>query len=225
MGGSIVMVPVLHAMGHGFGLARATGLMVSLAGLGPGTVANILHKRVDFSLCAVMAVTSLAAAPAGAVLGSTVSDKVLDWVLTGYLVSVVVWMALFFPKNPTREPVRSRAVLGGIGMLSGLIAGFLGIGGGGVIIPMMVILGYDLKRVVAINAFVVSCSCMAGLTTFAMRGALYPEMSLPLAAISLVGGWTGIKIMERKLSQGAVRYCSMTIIVLLTLRQIFSMLF
>ena len=54
------------------------------------------------------------------------------------------------------------AVLLGLGLLSGIFAGFFGIGGGTLIVPAMMLLGLDIKTAIGISVMQMMFSSLWG---------------------------------------------------------------
>ena len=59
-----------------------------------------------------------------------------------------------------------------IGAFAGLLSGLLGIGGGGIISPLMLMIGINPKKTTAITAFVVPFSSLSGFLTYWIMGSV-----------------------------------------------------
>lgn len=224
MGGSLPVVTLLTAKGISFETARGIGLLVNVAGLAGGTVSNIIRRQVDFSICTVMAAVSLIAAPIGSHYGTGIPEGVLNSILAFYLVCVLVLVSFRTRNEGKREevlPKRSLLALSGLGLFSGLFAGVLGIGGGSVTIPAMVMMGYGLKKVAVINTFLVCCSSLTGLAPVVLHGDLSGSTAVPVAALAFIGGFAGARVMQRRLSKTAVRYGTLIMLAALALAKIY----
>lgn len=96
--------------------------------------------------------------------------------------------------------VPSRAVLAGLGVFAGFCSGFLGIGGGLVIVPgLMILLDYPIKRALGISVVsVVPVSVVAVITELVVRGGnIHWRTAMVLAAGSLLGSVFGGQILRR----------------------------
>ena len=88
--------------------------------------------------------------------------------------------------------------LGAIGLAGGLFSGLLGVGGGVVMVPLLVLLGGFGQR----NAHAVSLGAIipisaAGVLTFGAAGEVRPVEALALAAGSIVGAQAGARLLAR----------------------------
>lgn len=100
---------------------------------------------------------------------------------------------------------RRAAVLAGIGLLAGFLSGLFGVGGGAVIVPLLVMLGYDIKRASAVSLGAVLISSIAGVVSYASLGQVDWLLALCLAAGSVVGAQFGSRLLSW-LPSRAVQY-------------------
>lgn len=88
--------------------------------------------------------------------------------------------------------------LGAIGLAGGLFSGLLGVGGGVVMVPLLVLLGGFGQR----NAHAVSLGAIipisaAGVLTFGAAGEVRPVEALALALGSIIGAQAGARLLAR----------------------------
>ena len=60
----------------------------------------------------------------------------------------------------------SKLVLSFVGSFVGVIAGLLGIGGGNILIPLLIMLGFEPKKVATTVSFVVPFSALGSFATY-----------------------------------------------------------
>jgi uncharacterized protein len=92
------------------------------------------------------------------------------------------------------------ALLAGLGVFAGFCSGFLGIGGGLVIVPgLMILLDYPIKRALGISVVsIVPVSVVAVITELVVRGGnIHWRTAVVLAASSLLGSVFGGQILRR----------------------------
>ena len=80
------------------------------------------------------------------------------------------------------------------GLLIGFVAGLLGVGGGFLMVPMMIAMGYETKKAAATSAFVVIFSSFSG---FAGHVAEAKHLDWPLMLVTSVGVVVGAQIGAR----------------------------
>lgn len=84
-----------------------------------------------------------------------------------------------------------------VGLTAGFLSGLFGIGGGIVIVPLLVVLGYDIKKASAISLGAVLIISLAGVVSYASFG----EVDWLLAALLAVGSVTGAQLGSRILGR------------------------
>ena len=118
---------------------------------------------------------------------------------------------------------RPRAKLSLIGAVAGLMSGLLGIGGGSIISPLMLMLGFNPKKTAAITAFVVPFSAFSAFLTYWSMGAI----NWPILAIVSVGGIGGATMgtifMQKNLKPDVVKKILAVILILMAVKMIFRL--
>src|SRR5688572_1031049 len=144
-GGAILTVPVLvYLLDHGDKQAIAESAAIVCGIALSGAVHNAVRQHVRWQSVLFFAPPSMV----GAFIGSTLSHPVPGRVLMGVLAGVMLLAAWMMVRGPDVEhvqphPPRPRAAWKIMldGFLVGLLIGFIGIGGGFLIVPALVILG------------------------------------------------------------------------------------
>lgn len=92
------------------------------------------------------------------------------------------------------------------GALIGLASGFLGIGGGVFLGPLVLLLGWTGPReTAALSSATVLTLSAAGLAAHGMRGSIDLAIAAPMAVAVLAGGLAGAHIAESRLSAAAIK--------------------
>ena len=142
VGGGILIVPglvlVLHLdqrLAHGTSLAAM--IPISMASL----VTYALHGNVDWGVAAYLAVGAMAGAVLGTRLLHVVPERLLGFAFATVLVVTAVRLYLeTSPGTPHGLDVGTITALLVTGSVAGLLAGLLGVGGGLVLVPALVVL-------------------------------------------------------------------------------------
>ncbi len=150
VGGGILIVPGL-VLAAGMDQRRAHG--TSLAAVLPISIASMItyaaHGHVDWAVAAWLAVGGVAGAVIGTRLLTVLPQRTLGLLFaTVLLVSAVrLFVEVDAGGRATLSPLGAVALLA-IGLLTGILAGLLGVGGGIVMVPAMIIL-FGIPPVVA----------------------------------------------------------------------------
>jgi uncharacterized protein len=102
-----------------------------------------------------------------------------------------------WPMAETRSR-RSYWILGAIGLAGGLFSGLLGVGGGVVMVPLLVLwAGYGQRNAHAISLGAIIPISAAGVITFGAAGEIRVWEALALAAGSIAGAQYGASLLAR----------------------------
>ena len=151
VGGGTVIVPSL-ALLAGFGHRLAAG--TSLAAIVPTAMVGVISYAVHDAVAWIPALILAAAAVVGAQIGTWLLARIpvlaLRWAFIVFLGVVVV--GLFFV-IPSRDAAVELTVLSAVGLVAtglatGILSGLLGVGGGIIVVPAL-ILGFGASDLVA----------------------------------------------------------------------------
>lgn len=207
VGSAVALVPVLHWFGLPLLVAKSTGLLVNTVSMTGASVNNIRAKRLDFRLGIPIIISSFLLAPLGAWSSTYVPKSVVLVIFTLFLLFSGI-MLIFFRSGKYEQQFREdRPILAPalIGAVAGYLSGMLGVGGGGLIAPLMIMLGFNPKKVAVITAFVVPFSSLSGLVTYLAMGHADLLLMIPAAVAAYFGGALGTKVMHARFKPGTVK--------------------
>ena len=204
LGGAMVYNPLMLWFGYDFkSVVVPAGLLLN--GLTAASAAWVYYRRkmIDFSAGLPLVVTSAVGAPLGALLTQVVPTNLLLWL---FAVSVLLAGGRMILVSGSSEPISvrgspmQRAILGGsLGLGIGAIAGLLGIGGGFLIVPFLIWLGYPTKTAAATTAFTVVFSSATGFLGHLAVGHFDWLLMVPAAAAVILGSQLGARFMHARM--------------------------
>jgi hypothetical protein len=205
-GGSILAVPILvyvfRVEAHG-----AVALSLVLVG-STALAAALLHQRdarVDWRAGMLFAVCGAPMSLLGAAASKRLSGELL-LVLFGGLMLIVGAAMLRRREEGSRGARRQFAALAAAGALVGFLTGFLGVGGGFLIVPALVLfLGKPTRHAVGTSLVVIALNCAVALWGHRSALRMNWEVVLPATAAALGGTWSGVRISERMSAAGVRR--------------------
>lgn len=80
-------------------------------------------------------------------------------------------------------------------MCAGLLSGLLGVGGGIILIPLLVLIGFSQHEAHATSLAAICPIAIVGATTFALADEVEYGLAVALAAGSLIGAPVGARVM------------------------------
>ena len=220
-GSGIALIPILHFFGIDFNLAKAVGLFAGFSTTVTSTLLNIRRKVLDIRVTLPLALTLLVFAPIGAQLSRFVDPTLVKWLFALFLLFSASMMMFFKKEAKTRYD--RPWVLAALGTAVGLLAGLLGVGGGNMLLPLLILLGFEPKKVAVAVSFVVPYSAF---TTFLSYASFVPmEWSLlaACAAGAVAGATVGNHLLHIRLTQQQVKRVIAFILYLLAFRMIWGL--
>lgn len=223
-GGSALAVPMLV---YGLGLAPHRAVCVSMISVGGMATLRAIQKlrarEVEFRTGWIVAGAGLLGAPAGAWLGRMLPEKWLLIVFAGVVALAAFRMLLQSRYQSDRRPGPGQIVgslkreepssfgscpgpanlpaLSVIGLVTGFLAGLLGIGGGFVVIPALVLCcGLEIHLAIATSMFSIALISAAAMTAHWFAGQRPP---LDIIGLFTLGGLLGLApgcLLARRLS-------------------------
>lgn len=197
-GGSIVTLPVLVYVAHVEARA-AVGMSMAVVGA-TSLVAAWLHwRRGNFHTRAALlfGITGIIGAYLGSAFTRQVSSSRLMLVFAGLMFVVGAWM---FRSGFQRlapgvcRPLRCAAM----GLIVGLLTGFLGVGGGFLLVPAMVLLaGLDMKTAIGTSLAIIAVNSFSGLAGQLRYADLDWGLTAGFIALALAGMWAGLTLTRR----------------------------
>lgn len=217
VGAAAALIPTLHGLGVDLDAARPIGLLVNVASLMGATYVNLRSGRIKLKEWLPLIIASLLAAPAGAHLSQWVPEKTLLMLFAAFLVITGPIIFLGHGKGGGREVMPPWMQLLW-GSFSGLISGLLGVGSGGILIPILCLFGFQSKRIATVTALIVPFASFAGFLAYAQMGTIDLPLTLVCASMAIVGGIVGTRLMHERFSQTFVRRLLSVVILAMAVR-------
>ncbi len=163
-GGSIVTLPILVYVGR-IPPHEAVGMSLLIVGATSalGALLNLRQQHFDIRAALFFAASGTVGAFIGSKFTHLVSSRVL-LLCFGTLMLVIgarmLWRSELVSRNSSCKPLRCLA----IGLAVGLLTGFLGVGGGFVILPALVLFaGLEMRIAIGTSLAVIAVNSFAGL--------------------------------------------------------------
>lgn len=172
-----------------------------------------------FKLFYPFAITSV---PAAFIGGMIPLENSFYKILLG-IVLILAAMRLFgFFNSKEKESVKINIPIAmGIGFGIGLLSGMLGIGGGIILSPILLLLGWaTLKETAAISSLFIFVNSVAGLSGYFMEDKTFPTESFYLVPIAVFGGMLGAYYGSGYFSNKVLKYVLAIVILLASVKLI-----
>ncbi len=142
VGGGTIIVPLLLAAAR-FDVRKASGtsLAAIVATAVVGVVAYVAQGAVDWLAALLIVVGSVVGAQIGSYLLEKLPQRILRWGFAVFLVVVIVSLFVVVPSRDAQLQIDLWLGVGLVvlGLVTGTLAGLLGIGGGLVVVPALIL--------------------------------------------------------------------------------------
>jgi uncharacterized protein len=240
VGGGFIMVPIQFFLLTSLGVDPTTAIRIafgtSLAVILPTAISGALgHARrgvVLYRPMILMGISGLIAALIGGTLAAHTPGIYLKTIF-GILVLIAgIWMLSAKYPEISGEPKKGVLNYLIIGFITGILSGLLGVGGGVVLIPILVLLmGFSMIRAVGTSTAVIIFTSLGGIIAYTSNGFNAPGLPpfsigyiniiqfIILAIISVPMAQVGVKA-SHKLPEKQLRYIFILVMFYIALKMI-----
>ncbi len=192
VGGGTILVPILLYLG--FDIKEAIGISVVQMVFSSlyGSYLNFKKGSLKISSTIFFGLGGFLGGLASGYIVHHVSSKTLTFVFLGVIL-YAIYRFFHAPAESDKPRIENRVLFLGIGVLIGIFATSIGIGGALLLTPVMVgFLHYHIKEAVSAALFFVVFSSIAGLVSLSSYGYVDYGHGLVVGISSLIGVFIGI---------------------------------
>jgi uncharacterized protein len=228
LGGGTGYLAILSLFGMSTSKMTPTVLLLNIVVTGAALLRFGLAGRLNWRLLLPFLLPAMPAAFLGGFI--TADRKIFFIILASTLAIAAIAMFLNAPNagEQGKDPGRLRQLLIGIpaGLVIGFLSGFLGIGGGVFLGPLILFLGMaGPKQMAAMNSVLVLILSGIGLAAHGIKGGIELRIVVPLAVAALIGGLGGATIAEKKLSAPMLQRVFAVVILVAAIKATFDAIF
>jgi len=222
VGSAIALVPLFNMFGMPLNLAKAIGLFINSSSTITASIMNFFRGVLDFRFALPLVISILVATPIGAWLSQYVPKTIVEWLLTIFV--IIAAFLLIYTKREAKFNYTKTWILYVIGGSVGLLSGLIGVGGGSLILPLLILLGYDAKKAAYTVSFVIPFSTLAGFFTYLSFVHMDWILLGVVTVAAIIGGYLGDFIMHYKLTPAQVKKLIAVILILLAIKMLIKLL-
>ncbi len=233
----LFFIAILYAsVGHGgasgylalmaiFGIStifiRSSALLLNLF---VSSVSFYAFYRAGFFKVKILIPFILGSIPMAFIGARIVIDPQLYKVILGFFLVIAVVRILFNPKKYCNEIIPFNFIIATIiGMILGFFSGLIGIGGGIILSPLLLILGWaNVKETAAISALFIFLNSSAGILGLISVGISFSPNILAWVVVATLGGMLGAYNGSFRMSLLKLRYLLAFVLLLASIKLIFT---
>ena len=229
VGGAVALVPILQMFGFPPLSSKPIGLLGNTLSMIGASISNFKNKRIDFKLGLPIIIASILFVPLGVKLAKILPQKILLIFFIAFLIISSFLMLFFRGSKYTNESNQykekgSIILLSLIGGFAGIFSGMLGVGGGSLISPTLILMGFNPKKVAGITAFAVPFSSFVGFITYIITVSISWKYLVAAGISSYIGGILGTIIMQKKLNASTVKKILGVLLLVLTIKMVLKLI-
>ena len=156
-----------------------------------------------------------------AFIGGYISiDATLYKQILGVFLAIAILRMLNFLGTEKKE-VRPFNLIGSlfIGSAIGLFSGMIGIGGGIILSPIIILLGWgNMKQAAAVSALFIFVNSISGIIGFTVKGTDIPIEAWYLIPVAIVGGSLGALYGSQKFDMKTLKYVLAGVLIIATVK-------
>ncbi len=221
VGSAIVLVPIFNMLGLPLNLSKAIGLFINSSSTITASIMNFFRGVLDVKFALPLIIAILIATPIGAWSSQFVPVVVVKWILVAFL--IIAASLLLYTKRETKVVYDKAWILFLIGFVVGIISGMVGVGGGSLIMPLLILLGFDAKKAAYAVSFVIPFSSLGAFFTYLSFVKMDWVLLGTVTVAAIIGGYLGDKIMHYRLTPQQVKKLIAVLLLLLAAKMIYSL--
>jgi hypothetical protein len=197
IGGGLIMVPAMALL---LNIRQHRAVATSLAVIIPTALAAALryeHEtagRLQIAVIAFLALGGVVGGVVGALAANALRGRQLRRLFGVLVIGVGVFVLgsrLLAPDPPRAAPLDAAhaLVITGVGLAVGTLSGLMGVGGGLVMVPALLLLGYDQHLAQGTSLAVIVPVSLSGTLIHVRKGNVIWSFALWLSAGAVLGAW------------------------------------
>ncbi len=197
IGGGTILVPILLYLG--FDIKEAIGISVVQMVFSSlfGSYLNLRKGTLKISSTIFFGFGGFLGGLSSGFIVHHLSSATLTWMFLG-VVLFAIYKFFHAPSMSQKKPIENRLLFLGIGIMIGMFATSIGIGGALLLTPIMVgFLHYDIKVAVSTALFFVVFSSISGLISLSTYGYVDYSDGIMIGVASLIGVYFGVQLAHK----------------------------
>ncbi len=176
---------------------------------------------VDWKKAIILAIATTVSAPIGSYLAHFV-PQIYIWHL--YFASVVYLAYRLFKPVKEKSGKENFKLALMLAIPISIFSGFLGVGPGFLLLPTLILLGFDVKMAAGINAFAVTPPSFSAILPHLSTANWNVNLMIPLLIVGAIGSFFGARITSIYIPGSRIKQIFGIVIVIVTLYKIYTLI-
>lgn len=229
VGAAFILIPLFTWLGFDLHQAITTALFLNAIAMVSASVRYGRNKLILWKLSIPLIIMSSLGAPLGVRLGYAIDTDVIRIVFVCFLVFAAAMILFSRGKSSDNERVvrmtLGKSVIGGgAGLVVGILAGLIGVGGGNIILPVLVSFGIAPRKAVGTTALVVVFSSISGFLSHVGAGSMDPFLIVSTASASIAGALLGSWLLTDVLNPSIIKKMLALVLLAVAIKMILNLI-
>ncbi len=221
VGSAVALVPIFDFLGLGFNIAKTIALFINTSTTVTASLMNFKRGVLDARFAFPLVISSMLLSPVGAYSSKFIDVHIVKWAFLIFLIFSASMM--LFVKKEAKFKYEQKWILYVIGAIVGYVSGLLGIGGGALVMPLMILLGFDAKKMAIAVSFMIPFSTFSAFLSYISFVKIDWVLLGVTAFAAILGGYIGNAIMHFKLDAKQIKKVIAVLLYLLAAKMIYSL--
>jgi len=222
VGSAVALVPIFDFLGLGFNIAKTIALFINTATTVTASIMNLKRGVLDVKFAFPLVVASMLTAPLGAFSSKYIDIIYVKW---GFLIFLIFSASMMlFGKREAKFTYQKSWIMYLVGAVVGFISGLLGIGGGALVMPIMILLGFDAKKIAVAVSFMIPFSTFSAFLSYISFVKIDWLLLASTAVAAILGGYIGNAIMHYKLNAKHIKKIIAILLYIIAFKMAYSLL-
>ncbi len=222
VGSAVALIPIFDFLGLGFNIAKTIALFINTSTTVTASLMNLKRGVLEVKFAFPLVISSMLLSPIGAYSSKFINVHYVKW---GFLVFLIFSASMMlFAKKEAKFQYEKKWILYVIGATVGYISGLLGIGGGGLILPLMILLGFDAKKMAVVVSFILPFSTFAAFLSYISFVRVDWLLLAVTATAAILGGYIGNAVMHFKLDAKQIKKVIAILLYILAFKMAYSLI-
>jgi len=222
VGSAVALVPIFDFLGLGFNVAKTIALFINTSTTVTASLMNLKRGVLDIKFALPLVVSSMICSPLGAYSSKFIDIYIVKWGFLLFLIFSATMM--LFSKKEAKFKYEKKWILYSLGAVVGYISGLLGIGGGALVLPLMILLGFDAKKMAVAVSFMIPFSTFSAFLSYISFVKIDWTLLGVTALAAILGGYIGNAVMHFKLDAKQIKKIIALLLYLLAFKMAYTLL-
>ena len=222
LGSSLLLIPLFTLFGIDFNFAKAIGLFVNGLTTLSLTLNNIKNCLVSLKELFLLILVSALFAFLGALSSQYISEIVVKYMLLAFILLSIVLLYIGHKYEISFSKELNPLLLSLPVSLVAFTGGLIGVGGGAVYLPLLLLMGVNTHKSIAITSALIPIVSFSGFFTYTSFVTMDWAVLCVVGIAALLGGYFGHKIMTRIKNEKYLKTIISLLLVAISLAMIFK---